>query len=263
MGTPKEATDIALAGPQAALPAVRRDPLEVLLDAIESGSNPDTIQRLMDLQDRWETKAARKAFDAAIAAAKGEIGPIEKNKHVSFAAKNGGAKTDYWHEDLAEIARTVDPVLAQHGLSYRFRTMVAPNEPITVTCVLSHRDGHFEENTLSAGKDDSGNKNSIQQVGSTITYLQRYTLKASLGLSASKDDDGRTADAAPSTITPEQAAALNTRITALKGKLPKLLALFGIEKLEDLPADKYVVANAELDALQQMREQQAREKATA
>ena len=53
-----------------------------------------------------------------------------------------------------------------------------------MTCVLSHRDGHFEETTLTAGRDDSGKKNAIQQVGSTITYLQRYTLKAALGLAA-------------------------------------------------------------------------------
>lgn len=65
---------------------------------------------------------------------------------------------------------------------------------VTVTCIISHRDGHFEENTLSAGRDESGNKNSIQAVGSTLTYLQRMTLKASLGLAASDDDDGASAD---------------------------------------------------------------------
>ena len=49
-----------------------------------------------------------------------------------------------------------------------------------MTCVVSHRLGHSEENTLTAGRDESGNKNNIQAVGSTITYLQRYTLKAAL-----------------------------------------------------------------------------------
>ena len=33
-------------------------------------------------------------------------------------------------------------------------------------------------------------RTAIQALGSTQTYLQRYTLKAALGLSASKDDDG-------------------------------------------------------------------------
>jgi len=101
----------------------------------------------------------------------------------------------------------VSPILAKHGLSYRYRTTSVPNEPVTVTCIVSHRDGHFEENTLCAGRDDSGNKNSIQAIGSTSTYLQRMTLKAALGLAVSNDDDGKHADAADA-ITLEQVEEL-------------------------------------------------------
>jgi hypothetical protein len=126
-----------------------------------------------------------------MASAKAEIPVIRKNREVDFPSKSGGARTNYRYEDLAEIARTVDPILARHGLSYRFRTSSPPNEPVTVICVIAHRSGHFEENTLSAGRDDSGNKNSIQAVGSTLTYLQRMTLKAALGLAAAEDDDAR------------------------------------------------------------------------
>jgi hypothetical protein len=80
----------------------------------------------------------------------------------------------------------VTPILGKYGLSYRYRVSSNVNEPIVVTCVVSHKDGHFEETTLLAGRDDSGNKNSIQQVGSTLTYLQRMTLKAALGLAAAR-----------------------------------------------------------------------------
>ena len=45
---------------------------------------------------------------------------------------------------------------------------------------------------MSAGKDDSGQKNQIQQTASTHTYLQRYTLIGALGLSSADEDiDGR------------------------------------------------------------------------
>lgn len=155
--------------------------------------NIERLNALLDVKERWERNEARKAFDSAMAAAKAEIPVIVKDRTVDFTNK-AGQRTYYQYEDLASIARAVDPILGKHGLSYRFRTTAVPNEPVTVTCIVAHRDGHAEENTLSAGRDDSGNKNSIQAIGSTITYLQRMTLKASLGLAAAADDDGRTAE---------------------------------------------------------------------
>lgn len=152
------------------------------------------IDKLMDMHERWEKNQARKAFDAAMAAAKAEIPVIFKNKVVDFTSQRG--RTHYRHEDMAEIARTVDPILARHGLSYRYRTETTQAH-VKVTCVLSHRDGHSEETDLIAGHDNSGNKNSIQAIGSTITFLQRYTLKAALGLAASADDDGKAAAEPP------------------------------------------------------------------
>ena len=176
-------------------------PMDMLNRAVSQGANIDVLEKLMGLQERWEAGQARKAFDEAMASAKAEIPIINKNRTVDFTSQKG--RTHYRHEDLAEVARTVTPILAKHGLSYRYRTSSAPNEPVTVTCVVSHRGGYCEENTLSAGRDESGNKNSIQAVGSTITYLQRMTLKAALGLAASDDDDG--AGAVPAgTISDDQ-----------------------------------------------------------
>lgn len=167
-------------------------PMSMLQIAVQRGMDPATIKDLLALQKDYEANEARKAFNEALAGAKAEIPVIFKNKEVDFTSAKG--RTNYRYEDLAEIARTVDPILAKHGLSYRFRTSSTPNEPIAVTCIIAHRAGHSEENTLCAGRDDSGNKNSIQAIGSTLTYLQRMTLKASLGLSASTDDDGRGSD---------------------------------------------------------------------
>jgi hypothetical protein len=180
-------------------------PMDMLNRAVSSGASLEMVEKLMTLQERWEKNQARKAFDNAIAAAKAEIPNITKNREVDFTSAKG--RTNYRYEDLGEIARVVSPILARHGLSYRYRTTSIPNEPVTVTCIVSHRDGHFEENTLCAGRDDSGNKNSIQAIGSTSTYLQRMTLKAALGLAVSNDDDGKQADAADA-ITLEQVEEL-------------------------------------------------------
>lgn len=176
--------------PRALVPVT---PMEMLSRAVESGADIDMIEKLMNLQERWEANQARKAFDNAMAGAKADIPTITKNREVDFTSPKG--RTNYRYEDLGEIAKVVSPILAKHGLSYRYRVTSNLNEPVTVTCIVSHRDGHFEETTLCAGRDDSGNKNSIQQVGSTLTYLQRMTLKAALGLAVSNDDDGKQADA--------------------------------------------------------------------
>ena len=182
-----------------------------------------------------------------MSAAKSEIPVIKKNRKVGFDSKKGGARTDYKYEDMGEIARTVDPVLSKNGLSYRFRTTSEPNAPVTVTCIIAHRGGHSEENTLSAGRDDTGNKNSIQAVGSTVTFLQRYTLKAALGLAASAEDDGAAADVPRPFITEQQVDDLDMLIVEVKANKEKFLEAIGIASLADIYADKYQAAVALLE----------------
>lgn len=174
------------------LPAVT--PMSMIERAVEKGADVAMIEKLMELAERNDRNIGRRAFDQAIAKAKAEIPPIMKNRLVSYG--EGNKKTEYAHEDLAEIAKTVDPILSRYGLSYRFRTQQGQGG-ITVTCIVSHEAGFSEETMLSSGADNSGGKNSIQAVGSTVTYLQRYTLKAALGLAAAQDDDGKQAEVRP------------------------------------------------------------------
>jgi len=226
-------------------PARDVTPLGLLSQALSRGADMATLEKFMDLQERHERNQARKAFDAAIAAAKAEIPVIIKNREVDFTSSKG--RTHYRHEDLAGIARIVDPILGKHGLSYRFKTTAEINQPVTVTCIVSHRDGHSEENTLAAGRDDTGNKNSIQQIGSTITYLQRYTLKAALGLAASHDDDGKSAGE-DGPVTDEQVETMRAKIVDVAADLPRFLKTFGIERLDDMPASRFDEAMRKLAA---------------
>lgn len=220
-------------------------PMDMLDRAVAQGASIETLEKLMGLQERWKAAEAKQAFDEAMASAKAEIPVIFKNRTVDFTSAKG--RTNYKHEDLAGIARQVDPILTKYGLSYRFRTSSLPNEPVTVTCIVSHRSGHSEENTLSAGRDDTGNKNSIQQIGSTITYLQRYTLKAALGLSASTDDDGRAVDAS-GPINMEQAQELRDLIEKVGADSEKFCAVFKVESMTDLPASRFDEAKKRLEA---------------
>lgn len=228
-------------------PTMAITPMAMLATAIDKGMSPDVLDKLMSLHERWEKNQARKAYDDAMAAAKAEIPVIFKNREVDFTSQKG--RTNYRHEDLAEIARTVDPILGKHGLSYRFRTTSNANEPVMVTCIVSHRLGHFEENTLCAGRDESGNKNSIQGVGSTITYLQRYTLKAALGLAASTDDDGRAAGTgAGGPLSEDQVKVVRELLVDVQADETKFCKYMKVEKIEDIPAKKFENAKAALES---------------
>lgn len=168
-------------------------PPQLLGQAIAAGANIEVIERLMALQERWQASQAKRAFDNAMATLRTELPPIVKSNSVDFTSNRG--RTHYKYEDLHDVTEAITPVMAKHGLSFRWRT--EPGEPVKVTCIVSHRDGHSEECALSAPRDESGNKNAIQALGSAITYLQRYTLKAALGVAAARDDDGQSSSQRP------------------------------------------------------------------
>lgn len=163
-------------------------PMAMLQLAVQQGADLEKLQKLMDLQERWERNEARKAFVAAMAAFKANPPEILKAKHVKFDTQRGS--TEYYHATLADVCAAAIKGLADHGISHRW-DLKQDATIITVTCVLTHEAGHSESVPMAAAADDSGGKNRIQAIGSTITYLERYTLLAATGLAArDMDDDG-------------------------------------------------------------------------
>lgn len=142
------------------------------------------MEKLLEMKERWEKNEARKAFITALAAFKQNPPTLTKNKHVKFGA------TEYDHATLDKVSDIIGRALSVHNLSHSWQ--VEQKEGlITVACVLTHVQGHVERVRMEAPADASGSKNSIQAIGSTVTYLQRYTLLAATGLAAKgQDDDG-------------------------------------------------------------------------
>lgn len=213
-------------------------PAQMLMAAVERGADMEKLEKLMELQERWEAKESRKAFDSAIASARAEIKPIVKNAEVDFTSQKG--RTNYKHETLDGIAQQIDPILSKYGLSYRFRSKQEGGN-LHVTCIVAHKDGYSEETTLFGPPDQSGNKNSFQAVGSTATYLQRYTLKLALGLSAAKDDDGNAASQpqGAATITQEQAGKLRKALKVTSLTEQQFLAQAGTNSIEEIQASRF------------------------
>lgn len=176
-------------------------PNQLLALAVQQGADLDRLERLMALQERWEANEARKAYVAAMVAFKAEPARITKDKTVRYGT--GTNTTEYTHATLGNVVQTVVQGLAKHDLSHSWDTRRAADRVI-VSCRITHALGHSECVELEAGLDTSGSKNNIQAMGSTITYLQRYTLLAITGF-ATEDDDGRGAEPIDDKPHPHQA----------------------------------------------------------
>lgn len=228
---------------QDALPATTFDPMRLITLAVEQNADIDKLEKLLALQVRYEANEAKKAFDMAMSAFKGECPAIKKNHTVDFNSQKG--RTTYKHATLDNVCGTINPVLGKYGLSYTWDTK-QEGGIVSVTCHIAHACGHTTSGvTLSSGLDNSGNKNSIQSIGSTVTYLQRYTLLAALGLSTeSDDDDGQDSSEAPQVQhAPAKPAAYP--VDAFRDNLPKWRTL--IESGKKSPED--VIATVETKGL--------------
>lgn len=166
--------------------------MQLMAEMSRGGATPDQLEKLMVLNERHEKNEARKAFYLAMASFKSNVPTIIKDATVDYSTSKG--RTHYKHSTLSNILKTVNPYLSENGL-YAAWNQGQSQAGITVTCVLSHELGHSESTSLTSAADSSGGKNSIQAIGSTNKYLERYTLLALLGLSDQEDDDdGKASD---------------------------------------------------------------------
>lgn len=159
---------------------VDNSPAKLMSIALENNADVDKLEKLMLMQERWDANQAKKAYFDALT-------NFQKKAPVIKKVKQGH---NYKYAPLSDIVAQIKNALHECGLSFRFEQN--HNEGIEITCVVTHVDGHSERTMMKAAPDTSGSKNIIQAAGSTVTYLQRYTLIGALGISTADEDmDGR------------------------------------------------------------------------
>jgi hypothetical protein len=229
----------------AVIPMPEATPMQMLAIAVQQGADLSKIEKLMELQQRWDGERARKSFVAAMSAFKSEPMSILKSKQVNIP---GGAK--FAHATLADVVDGVVAGLSKHGLSHKWE-LHQEGDRVTVTCIITHEAGHSERTALSGLPDDSGKKNGIQQIASTVTYLQRYTLMAATGLAAKDmDDDGRGGKSTKPKLSEEQIANIEALLTEVGSNKVNFLKWARVEAIEDILASNY---SACIQALEQKR----------
>ena len=149
-------------------------PLALIQQAIDKGVDADQLDKLMDLQERWEHGNAKRDFMKAFSDCQGELPRVVRNK------ENKHTRSRY--ADLETVNSQVLPVITKHGFSLSFGEEDIPN-PVENMCrmgaTLRHRGGHSEHYHVDLPTDGSGIKGSsnmtpIHGKGSWSTYAQRY-----------------------------------------------------------------------------------------
>lgn len=233
----KSTTDIVVQKEH--VPAIATaSPVSVMLDAIKAGASLEQVEKMMDLQDRWQRGEARKAYDAAFAAFKSEAVTIIKNKKIKNGPLQGGS-----YDELCDVVDAVTPALSKHGLSSSWKLTRDEKDWMEVTCYLRHVGGHEESVSMGGPPDTGGAKNAIQARASTKTYLERYTLKGITGLSARGDDN----DGKPPAATPEQASNIDEQFAKAQNvqELSKVMNSLTKEQKKEF-MDKFNIRRQEL-----------------
>jgi len=216
-------------------------PAAVIQLAMTTGVDLDKLEKLLAIQEKWEANEAKKAYHDAMSRFKANPPEIEKDKKVGYQPKDDTKPfVGYSHASLANVTGKINRALSEHGLSAGWTT-TQESGSISVKCTITHRLGHSENTALSASPDTSGSKNAIQAIGSTISYLERYTILALTGLAThDMDDDGKGSEGEPEYLTADQQIEINDKIKVLYPKTPgKFLKWFGCESVEKIPAKEY------------------------
>jgi len=158
-------------------------PMALISKAIDKDMSTEQIKMMMDLRDRDDAFQAKKAYTVAMADFKANAPTITKTKKVEYG------NTSYSHADLGKIASQIAAEMSKYGLSHAWDIDQSDPKCIKVICIVTHSMGHSESVPMQAPADTTGSKNVIQSIGSTVTYLQRYTLVAITGLAAGDEDD--------------------------------------------------------------------------
>lgn len=190
--------------------------------AADPACDLDKMERLMAMHERMMGRQAQAEFADSLASMQAELPSI---------GERGDAAGRYKFALWEDINQAIKPILQKHGFALSFRTDTANG--ITVTGVLSHRNGHREETSITLPADASGNKNAVQAVASSVSYGKRYTAGALLNLTSHGEDDDAFA-ATGDFITEAQEIGLRERLEACGANIPGFLKFLKVEALSKI-----------------------------
>lgn len=165
----------------ALVPAQQADGLASVIERLAANPSVDVVklEKIIELQERILRHNAESAFNVAFSRMQPNIPTIIERASTD--------KTSY--APLEDIIEQVRPILAQHGFSLGFKTEWPEKGSVRVIGILTHDDGHSRTSEFLSAADQTGSKNAIQALASTVSYGKRYTAKDLLCIVTKREDD--------------------------------------------------------------------------
>lgn len=170
---------------------------------------------------------------AALSKAQGEMKNASKdglNPHLKSKYATLGSIWDACREPLSKHGLSASQLISQEG------------ESVFLTTILMHSSGQWIKSTVSviAGKPTP------QALGSSITYMRRYSLASIIGVTAGDDDDAEESqkyhsDQPEETISREQADAITDLVDEDADLMQRILAGYKVNKLTEIPAKNFPI----------------------
>ena len=220
---------------------------DLLRIAVEKGANVEQLRELVELHELMTEREARRLFSAALVAFQRDCPQIRRTETASIATKSG-RDFKFTFADLTEIARTINPVLAKHGLSYTWDTE-ATADSRKITCTIHHEAGASRSSSVTMPVGNESRMSPQQQVSAAQAYGERLSLCAVLGLTTTDANAEAEAEADPTTVTDDQATQISDLLKTLspdKAAADKLRGQFlkylGVEAVSEIRRADYTRA---------------------
>jgi hypothetical protein len=223
-------------------------PMQMLSAAVARGTDTAQLEKLLDLQERWEQGEARRAFNVAFSAFKAEAVVIVKSTTVTDGPLKGKK-----HANLHDVVIATTPKLSAHGLAISWKLSRDEKDWMEVTCTLRHIAGHSESVSMGAAPDTGPGRNAIQARGSAKSYLERYTATAILGLAATDQDDDGTRSGGEPLLSEKQAADLKALLEETGSDVVQFKKWAKVDSLDQILAKNFTYVCSEVRARHKAR----------
>lgn len=227
-------------------------PEQLIYIAIQKGMAPDSLEKLLTLQERMDKTRSIKAFNESLVRFKESCPAIKKNRTAEIKTDGGGYSFTY--AEIDQIAMTADPILRECGFSYMWNQSATQNS-VTETCILMHDAGHQRESSFTVPTENKSGASPQQKFGGASTFAQRRAFAAVLGLvTTDKDFDRSVVD--PTPVTTDQATEIRDLVKEVcRGDQEKrFLAYMKVGKVEEIRAADYKKAKASLARVRESNE---------
>lgn len=214
--------------------AVSTSPVLQMMQAITdkgiTQENVAALTQLTALYERMQDKDAERQFAAAFTDLQADLPVIVASSDIPKRGK---------YERFEDVMHQIQPILTRHGFTVTF-SQGSDGERVKQTCRLTHKSGHFKENSYSVrtGRADDN----TQADTKASTTAKRNALCNALNIVIRQDclqDEEGDARMEGECVSRDQAETLRNLVTETRSDGAAFLKWAGAKTYEDIQASAF------------------------